>query len=84
MKHAKRNINIKRKFFARERKVAELINSGMTHAEATIHALDEPKRGKKRKTKSKILKAMLESARDLHRLGFIDDQRMKEFTKTCL
>ena len=84
MKQAKLNIQTKRKHFEHKRKISELVNAGMTHAGATIHALDEPKRGTRRKTKSKILKVILETARDMHRLGFIDDQRIKEYEETCL
>lgn len=38
----------------------------------------------KAKTKSPIFDAVHETARDLHRLGFIDKRKMKKFDALCL
>jgi len=38
----------------------------------------------KGKTKSPILEAVHETAADLHRLGFIDKRKMREFDVLCL
>jgi putative transcriptional regulator len=38
----------------------------------------------KRKVKSPILEAVYETAADLHRLGFIDKRKMREFDALCL
>lgn len=39
---------------------------------------------RKAKPRSRILKAVHETARDLHRLGFIDRRKMREFDTLCL
>ena len=39
---------------------------------------------KKVKAKSRILKAVHETASDLHRLGFIDKRKMREIDALCL
>ena len=39
---------------------------------------------KKGKTKSRILEAVHVTASDLHRLGFIDKRKMREFDALCL
>lgn len=39
---------------------------------------------KKVKAKSRILEAVHESVSDLHRLGFIDKRKMREFDALCL
>ena len=38
----------------------------------------------KAKAKSRILEAVHETARDLHRLGFIDKRKMRKFDVLCL
>ncbi len=38
----------------------------------------------KPKTKSRLLEAVHEGARDLHEAGFIDKRRMREFDALCL
>jgi hypothetical protein len=38
----------------------------------------------KRKTRSRILAAVHETARDLHRLGFIDKRKMRKYDVPCL
>lgn len=38
----------------------------------------------RRKTKSRILEAVHETARDLHAAGFIDKRRMREYDALCL
>ncbi len=38
----------------------------------------------KPKAKSQIFKAVHETARDLHRLGFIDQRKMRKFDVLCL
>lgn len=38
----------------------------------------------KRKAKSRILEAVYETASDLHRLGFVDKRKMREFDLLCL
>lgn len=39
---------------------------------------------RKNKPKSRILEAVHETAGDLHRLGFIDKRKMREFDALCL
>ena len=38
----------------------------------------------KAKAKSRVLEAVHETARDLHRLGFIDKRKMRKFDVLCL
>jgi putative transcriptional regulator len=38
----------------------------------------------KRRAKSEILKAVHETANDLHRLGFIDKRKMQKYELLCL
>jgi putative transcriptional regulator len=38
----------------------------------------------KKKAKSQILEVVHETAADLHRLGFIDKQKMKRYEALCL
>ncbi|MEW5889873.1 MAG: DNA-binding transcriptional regulator [Pseudomonadota bacterium] len=38
----------------------------------------------KPKTKSRLLEAVHETARDLHRLGFIDKRKMRKYDALCL
>jgi putative transcriptional regulator len=39
---------------------------------------------KKTKPRSRVLEAVHETARDLHRLGFIDKRKMRRFDALCL
>lgn len=39
---------------------------------------------KKPKTKSPIFEAVYETAKDLHRMGFIDKRKMRKFEALCL
>lgn len=84
MKKSELNIKSEREFFERGHCIAKLADAGMPLTEAAVMALQSPKNLKKQKPKSKILEAIYDSAKDLHSMGLIDDQRMKDYKETCL
>lgn len=84
MKKSGLNIKSEREFFERGRSIAKLADAGMPLTETAVMVLQSPKNLKKRKPKSKILEAIYESAKDMHSMPLIDDQRMKEYEETCL
>lgn len=88
MKRTRLKIKTTREFFERGRRIAQAADQGLPLTEPYLLALGDSASLKnlrsKRKRKSKILEAVHESAKDLHRIGFIDDESMKRYDELCL
>lgn len=88
MKRTQLKIKTTREFFERGRRIAQAADQGLPLTEASLLALGDSASLKnvrsKRKRKSKILEAVHESAKDLHSLGFIDDESMKRYDELRL
>lgn len=88
MKRTRLKIKTTREFFERGRRIAQAADQGLPLTEPYLLALGDSASLKnlrsKRKRKSKILEAVHESAKDLHSLGFIDDESMKRYDELCL
>jgi len=88
MKRTRLKIKTSREFFERGRRIAQAADQGLPLTEPYLLALGDSASLKnlrsKRKRKSKILEAVHESAKDLHRIGFIDDESMKRYDELCL
>lgn len=88
MKRTRLKIKTTCEFFERGRRIAQAADQGIPLTEASLLALGDSASLKnvrsKRKRKSKILEAVHESAKGWHRLGLIDDKKMKRYDELCL
>ena len=88
MKRTRLKIKITRELFERGRHIAQAADQCLPLKEASLLAFGDSASLKnvlsKRKRKSKILEAVHETAKGWHRLGLIDDEKMKRYDELCL